>query len=69
MPESINLTVFFTVSQHFGMSRAQTPPTRGEGLVTQAQFLGLVEVLKTCNCKRKKSCKFKNESHHSTNAR
>jgi len=29
------------------------PPTRGEGLVTQARFLGLAEALKPCNCKCK----------------
>jgi len=32
------------------ISDSLTPPTRGEGLVRQAQFLGLAEVLKPCNC-------------------
>jgi len=27
------------------------PTTRGEGLVTQARFLGLAEALKPCNCR------------------
>ena len=30
-------------------SYAQTPPTRGEGLVSQVQMLGLAEVLEPCN--------------------
>jgi len=45
-------------------------PTRGEGLVTQAQILGRSEVLKPCNsrCKNAKWLVLKHESDHTVQA-